>query len=271
VTTTREWELIIVDNSSSDGTSEYLASHGSARSEPGHLIATYESKLGLAAARNKGWRTARAPIVAFTDDDCYVQVDSMLRVFADFPTAGFMGGRVLLFDDSDYRITILEIEQPCHFRPSEFIAAGAVQGANMAFRRAVLTRIGGFDERLGAGTEFPSEDIDAAASSLWTGIPGVYDPRPVVYHHHGRKTAIEADKLMRSYDRGRGAYYAKYILRKASRSTYVRAWLASVKNECVTALRSGGVPRRSLRELLSGLRFALSQHGKRKPPVPQHS
>jgi len=130
----------------------------------------------------------------------------------------------------------------------------------MAFRRSVLELIGGFDERLGAGTRFPCEDIDAVASALWAGIPGVYDPRPVVYHHHGRRAKFEIEKLMRSYDEGRGAYYAKYVLQKASRSKYVTAWIASIVKECIYELRNGHLPTmgQSFRELCSGVRFAVS-------------
>jgi GT2 family glycosyltransferase len=262
VTTARDWELVIVDNASTDGTSEYLASIDQKRFNRVHVTTTFQPKRGLAAARNKGWRTANGGIVAFTDDDCYVSkdyVDSVIQVFDDDVNIGFLSGRILLFDILDNRITIQESQHRCDFRPWTFLDAGAVQGANLAFRRMVLERIGGFDERLGAGTPFPCEDIDAAAGALWAGIPGVYDPRPVVYHHHGRRTEREALELMRSYDAGRGAYYAKYILRRDSRSEYVRAWMRSIRNDCVEALRRGHLPRRSLRELSSGLRFALQR------------
>jgi glycosyltransferase involved in cell wall biosynthesis len=281
VTTARHWELIIVDNGSTDGTSEYLASIDQKQFNQVHVTTTFEPKRGLAAARNKGWPTAKADMIAFTDDDCYVSetyVDSILQVFQDHPEVGFLGGRILLFDPLDYKITIQESQHQCYFRPRTFIAAGQVQGANMAFKSTTLERIGGFDERLGPGTPFNCEDINAAAAALWAGIPGVYDPRPVVYHHHGRRTEREARELRRSYDAGRGAYYAKYILRGDSRSEYVRHWIRSIKKDwvwarrtCVGALRQGRLPQRgsfpwqSLRELSSGLRFAFQHELKKKP------
>lgn len=260
VTTARDWELVIVDNGSTDGTSEYLASIDQKQFNRVYVTTTFEPKRGLAAARNKGWRTANGGIVAFTDDDCYVSkdyVNSVIQVFEEDVSIGFVSGRILLFDTLDCPITIEESQHRCDFRPWRFISAGVVQGANLAFRRMILERIGGFDERLGAGTPFPCEDIDAAAAALWCGVIGVYDPRPVVYHHHGRRTEREAQELMRSYDAGRGAYYAKYILRRASRLEYVLGWIRSVGNEWVWALRRGHFPQRWLRELSSGLRFAL--------------
>jgi len=232
VTAARDWELVIVDNGSTDGTSDYLASIDQKHFNRVQVKTVFEPKRGLSAARNTGWRTANGEIVAFTDDDCYVSkdyVDSVIRVFEDDLDIGFLCGRILLFDPLDYRITIQESEQRRDFRPWTFMEAGELQGANMAFKRAVLERIGGFNERLGAGTPFPCEDLDVAAAALWDGIPGVYDPRPVVYHHHGRRTEREARELMRSYDAARGAYYVKYILRRDSRFVYVRAWISSIK------------------------------------------
>jgi len=262
VAAARDWELVIVDNGSTDGTGDYLASIDQTHFNRARVTTTFLPTRGLAAARNKGWRTASGEIVAFTDDDCYVSrdyVDAVVQVFDDDLNVGFLSGRILLFDALDYRITIQESQRRREFRPWTFIAAGAVQGANLAFRRTVLERIGGFDERLGAGTPFGCEDIDAAAATLWSGVVGAYDPRPVVFHHHGRRTEREAQELMRSYDAGRGAYYAKYILRRSSRSAYVSAWMRSIRNECVEALRRGRVPRRSLTELSSALRFALQR------------
>src|SRR4051812_2639852 len=64
-----EFEVIVVDDGSSDGTAELLERER----EEGELDLTairHESSAGPAAARNAAWRAARAPLVAFTDDDC---------------------------------------------------------------------------------------------------------------------------------------------------------------------------------------------------------
>jgi hypothetical protein len=172
-----------------------------------------------------------------------------------------LGGRILLYDSSDLKITIEESTDRRYFRPRAFVAAGNVHGANMAFRRTALERIGGFDDRLGPGTRFNCEDVDAIAAALWAGIPGAYDPRPVVYHHHGRKTEVEARELLRSYDAGRGAYFAKYIMKKASRWEYCRAWINSARgDEYMRAVRGGPFPKmeRLFRELSSGVRYVVS-------------
>jgi glycosyltransferase involved in cell wall biosynthesis len=229
--TDQEWELVIVDNGSDDGTSAFLASlpshFGKAR-----VITAFEPKRGLAAARNRGIGETRGNIVAFTDDDCYVPedyIDAMTSAFEN-PEVGFVGGRILLYDESDSKITTRESEHYLILRPRTFVTAGIIQGANMAFRRTMLDRIAGFDENLGAGTRFPCEDIDAVAALIWEGVTGAYDARPMVYHHHGRKTKYEERDLRKAYDKGRGAYYVKYILRSDSRGQYIKSWMGNIKD-----------------------------------------
>jgi glycosyltransferase involved in cell wall biosynthesis len=262
ILTDYEWELVIVDNGSDDGTNTFLASLPS-RFGKAHVITTFEPKRGLAAARNRGYRQAHGNIVAFTDDDCYVSedyIDALISAFEN-PEIGFVGSRILLYDQSDIRLTIRESEDYLVLKPRTFVAAGTVQGANMAFRKATLDRINGFDENLGAGTSFACEDIDAVAALLWQGIAGAYDPRLVVYHHHGRKTKREERDLWKTYDKGRGAYFAKYILRGDSRSKYIRRWLSSIKHGAT----SGGLKtrvwrvRQSLRELCGGFHYIATR------------
>jgi GT2 family glycosyltransferase len=258
VETNHDWELIIVDNSSTDGTQDFLNTlpkqFGRAR-----VITGLESKRGSYAARNKGVRLAKGDIVAFTDDDCYVfkdYIDKICSAFHQDAKIGFIGGRVLLYDQRDLRMTIEEGQEPHSFEPRTFIRAGAVHGCNMAFRRETLDRIGGFDENFLSGG-----DIDAVASALWAGISGAYDPEVTVYHHHGRQTRVDAKDLLRKYDKGRGAYYVKHmVFNRDSRFTYAKMWLKSVKAEFRAAIGNAARGRRpsgmqSLRELLGGMQY----------------
>ncbi len=216
-------EVLVVDNASTDGTPQCIAE---AASRDPRLRTMTVSRLGLGAARDAGWRAARGRVVAFTDDDCYLAedyADAMLDAFARNPDAGCIGGRILLHDPADAPETIDERDTPARTPPCRFIDAGAVHGANLAFRRDALARACGFDPAMGAGTSFPCEDIDAAASVLWSGRAVCFDPAPVVRHHHGRRLD-EVPALFRRYDRGRGAYYAKYLLRGDARRAYLRGW-----------------------------------------------
>jgi glycosyltransferase involved in cell wall biosynthesis len=261
INTVYEWELIIVDNNSEDGTSAFLASlpkqFGAAR-----VTVAREQKRGVAAAKNKGINLASGDIIAFTDDDCYVAknyIDAMISAFKG-PEIGFVGGRILLYDPTDIPATISVSEDYLFLEPRTFVAAGLIQGANMAFRRTTLDRVGGFDENLGAGTHFPCEDIDIIAASLWAGTAGAYDPGPLVYHHHGRKTKREEMELWRSYDKARGAYFAKYILRADTRSIYIANWIRTIRRGAVDGgLKRFWHARRSWREFCGGLHY-IAKH-----------
>jgi glycosyltransferase involved in cell wall biosynthesis len=218
------WQVLIVDNASTDHTAQVLAK---ADDLGGRLRTIRVERIGLGAARDAAWRATTGDIVAFTDDDCYVApdfVDELVSAFERRADTDLIGGRILLFDPSDARVTIDERGSPETIEPFAFIPSGALHGANLSFRRTVLERIGGFDPELGAGSHWRSgEDTDAVAKAVGTGTRAGYDPGPTIHHHHGRKEA-DVPRLNAGYDRGSGAYYAKFVLRRDSRSTYLRGW-----------------------------------------------
>lgn len=220
------WEAIIVDNASTDDTRDVIR-----KFEGKWLKYVYAEKIGLGFARELGHRHASGEIISFTDDDCYIDpgyVDAIAQVFREHPEVGAVGGKILLFDPTDAHLAIDDRTEPVMVEPRQFIKAGAFHGANLSFRRKVLEEIGGISPKLGAGTPFPAEDIVACASVLWAGYPMRYDPRPLVYHHHGRKPS-DVPKQMASYDNGRGAYYAEFIRRRQTRKVYVKNWWWLVK------------------------------------------
>ncbi|WNB86241.1 HAD-IIIA family hydrolase [Cellulomonas sp. ATA003] len=111
---------------------------------------------GPAAARNAGWRSVRAPWVAFLDDDVVVPDGWAKGLVADLraaaPTVGGVQGRI-------------EVPLPAHRRPTDWERNTAgLEGAlwataDMAYRRDALVAVHGFDER------FPRayrEDADLA-------------------------------------------------------------------------------------------------------------
>ncbi|WP_082558034.1 glycosyltransferase [Methylobacterium sp. Leaf361] len=251
IETKRSWEVLVVDNASTDGTADVLEAFDDLG---GRLRTMQVLEIGLGNARDIAWRNTSGAVVAFTDDDCYPErdyVDKILKVFDQDPGLACVGGRILLHDPNDYPITIDEREVRVDIAPFQFIPAGTLQGANIALRRKALEQIGGFDRDLGAGTPFPCEDVDVVAAVAWAGLRSAFDPRPVVRHHHRRK-APDVPILMKSYDYGRGAYYAKYLLKRECRAAYLSGWKKS------RLLYVHGDSLRSfLRELASARRYLV--------------
>lgn len=219
------WELIVVDNGSSDATGDVLAEFAALSTVS--LRALREGRVGVCRARNTGWRAARGWLVAFSDDDCYPSqdfVDGVLQNFLE-SNLGYLGGRILLYDPQDFPITIQPKEERVELPPRCFVESGLIHGANLVVRRDVLESVGGFDEWMGPGTKLPSgEDVDLVNRASAAGYSGAYDPRPVVYHHHRRRTDAQVAALIRGYNLGRGGFFMKAILDPSRRALSSRQW-----------------------------------------------
>ena len=219
------FELVVVDNGSTDATPEVLA-HFAARA-PFSVVIVNETRPGLGNARNAGLAHATNEIVCCTDDDCLLGVDHILSVsrsfarFADYGVA-FIGGRILQGPSGGARVALLEAAELRFFPAGSVLWPGAVQGANISFRVAALRAIGGFDGRMGAGTAFRVEDLDGAARLLQAGGAGVLDPNLVVHHDH-RRGPLRARRLEAANARGRGAFVAARV--GGGDRRYGRSWL----------------------------------------------
>ncbi|HEY9516314.1 MAG TPA: glycosyltransferase family A protein [Gemmatimonadaceae bacterium] len=206
------WELVVVDNGSTDGTADLLA-----RYEPRlplrHIV---ELEPGLSSARNAGLRAAHGLIIAFTDDDCIPAAGWLATLHEEFARStglAGLGGRVELYDPADYPITIRTSRQREALAFAHQLPA-LMAGCNMAFRRATFDVVGRFDTALGAGTRVGSaEDTDFLYRALLHGLEIEYIPRVVVQHDHGRRTRDAVRRLRHCYARGRGALLFKYLLR----------------------------------------------------------
>jgi len=247
------WELILVDNASTDATPLLLDQF--ARDAPFPVRCVRAPVRGLSCARNVGLAHARGDILAFTDDDCYPRPDYLRALVAVFEEDhhGFVGGRTVLYDPSDARISVKDVDSAIDIPPRSFVPAGLIHGANMALKREVVRAIGEFDPLLGAGAAcVAGEDTDYIARAAWAGWSGRYDPRPVVAHHHGRKPGADAENQRRGYDYGRGGYYMTRLLDRRSRRMYLSHWYwlarQHIRNHKVGRLR---------REIVGAARYAV--------------
>ena len=209
----RAWELILVDNGSTDETAAVVSEY--IKTSDVRTTYLFESASGKSNALNASLEIAKGQILAFTDDDCYVASDFLTRVWSAFgdPSVGYIAGRIMLHDPADHPLTINESVTPTIFPARSFVCAGSVQGANMAFRRKVLVDIGGFDPLFGPGASFPAaEEIEAVSRASGMGWKGEYHPEVVVRHHHQRKAA-DAAGLWKCYAIGIGAFHMKLLMK----------------------------------------------------------
>jgi len=179
-------EVIVVDNNSVDET-QRVARSFSDRFPWFRLVS--EAEQGLAHARNRGWREAKAPYVAFIDDDarpCAGWVTAINRFSAAHPDIAAFGGPYRAFAASavpdwfprDYGSWDLGQETRA-LTGSEFL-----NGTNMVFQRAVLQALGGFDSTLGMrGSDVGyGEETELMMRLRTRGLRMFYSPDIVVEH-----------------------------------------------------------------------------------------
>ncbi len=211
------YELIIVDNNSTDGTASALAEL--VKREGGRVRHLIETKQGVSFARNRGVEEARADVIAFFDDDVRVGdnwIETIARTFAEQPELECIGGRVL----PDWEVPPPSWLTSLHWAPLALQDLGndrmtiSVQNqrvlisANLACRRRLFDRVGGFSpafQRVKDG--IGSIEDDEWMRRLWKcGASALYVPELVAY------TAVPASRLTRQYHRrwhsGHGRFYA---------------------------------------------------------------
>jgi GT2 family glycosyltransferase len=236
------FELVIVDQSNSTDRQRAEAEVGS--DERLRWIAT--ATRGLSVSRNLAVAAARAPILAFTDDDCRVSETWIADTVAEFdadPELSLLFGKVVLRpeDRACGYAAEFEPEQRHELRGAlrEPPSAWGV-GANMAIRRSVFDRLGVFDTALGAGADFfAGEELDFTLRALAAGFKIVHTPTTSVVHLGVRKYGVEWRKLVRGYAIGCGAALFKHI--RMGDITALRVYFgfvaANVRRVCANLVR----------------------------------
>lgn len=201
-----EYEVIIVDNGSSDDTRSASASFCERNFNFRYVR---EDRVGLGIARNTGVNSSSADIVAFTDDDAEPDASWLERILGRFreqpDDVAVVGGEVLpiweaarpaWLSDSLLRPLSAGLQwsaEPRLLRPDEWLIE-----VNCAYKKAALLKVGGFPEHLGRNGELLLSGD--GASNLLIQLAGYrlyYDPAIVVRHH------IPASRLTRTWYRRR--------------------------------------------------------------------
>ncbi|HWN42148.1 MAG TPA: glycosyltransferase [Thermoanaerobaculia bacterium] len=149
------WELLIVDNGSTDDTLQ--VAHGIARSRPDLVRVIEEPRIGLSAARNTGVRHSRGDIIAFADDDAFPEpgwlhalVDVLMQenvLAAGGPVEPDFQGELPPWFSDCYLPYLAAWDKGAEIQPLTY--NDYPRGNNCAFRREVFQRFGYFSPHLG--------------------------------------------------------------------------------------------------------------------------
>jgi glycosyltransferase involved in cell wall biosynthesis len=197
-----EWEVLVVDNNSTDQTRQLVEEFSRRYTERFRYL--FEAKPGKSHALNAGIREARGDVLAFMDDDVVVEPAWLQKLIAPFESGGWagVGGRIV--PDQDFRpprwipmheryalapLAMFDLGQTaCELLEAPF-------GTNMAFRKTVFQKLGGFRTDLGPqpGSAIRNEDTEFGFRVLADGQRLWYEPSAVVYH------SLPADRLQKQY------------------------------------------------------------------------
>jgi len=169
------FEVIVCHDSRGPETEELLRTHPLSDQgvlthrahEPGTRSAGYK--------RNQGWRAARAPLIAFTDDDCRPPPDWLERALD--ATRGHPGAIVQGTTRPDPDELEIALRAP-HARTQSIEPPSPwAQTCNIVYPRSLLERLNGFDEEIESG-----EDTDVALRGIAAGASFCAAPEVVNYH-----------------------------------------------------------------------------------------
>ena len=183
-----DFETLVVDNGSTDGSRERIA-----KEFPEVRIVALETNRGFAPAVNAGIRAARGDVVVLLNNDTEADshwLEEIARALETNPNAGMVACKLKLFDKRDYIHSAGDFyrvdgipgnrgvweQDRGQYDDARGIFGGC--GGAVAYRTTMLAEIGAFDEALGSYCE----DVDLNWRARLAGYSIVYAPRAIVYH-----------------------------------------------------------------------------------------
>jgi glycosyltransferase involved in cell wall biosynthesis len=140
----KDFEIIVVDNNSTDKTAEIAKKFGA--------ILVSEKKQGVAFARNKGAKIAEGEILVFTDADTILPKNWLSRIQKEFERdkelIAFGGSCEFYSGPISARISSKFLLKPFLILDKFFSGGFNLMGCNMAIKRETFFKIGGFNENL---------------------------------------------------------------------------------------------------------------------------
>jgi glucosyl-dolichyl phosphate glucuronosyltransferase len=198
------WEVIVVNNNSTDHTASLLEQATEAYPVP--LRALHEQIQGRSAALNTGVLAAHGDVIALTDDDIRFDRNWLVEAVAgvDRFNGEYIGGKILPLWPPTTRPSWSSMESARQRSVLGLVDYGNEAfpfdnrppvGGNMAMRRDVIERVGLWNNDIGrkAGTLLGQEQREWCIRARRAGLRGVYVPEMLVHH------VVPSSRLTRKY------------------------------------------------------------------------
>ena len=237
----QEWECVVVNNNSSDNTSERFAEFASGHPEY-NLRIVDEPNQGLSYARNRGIRESVGEYIAIIDDDEHIAEDfvaAYIKLFDSVPEAVAAGGPIVArYPTGRPRWMSCYTERPIantmYFGEEvrEFPKGRVPGGGNMALRRSAIRRYGVFDTSLGYSGEslIGGEECDLFERLQIADAKYYYVPTAVMYHIIPREKLTKEYFARLSYNVGVSQLRRARLYRRVWRVRFVELskWVATL-------------------------------------------
>ncbi|QEL21024.1 glycosyltransferase [Limnoglobus roseus] len=184
-----DWEVLVVNNNSTDDTDAVVANHAGRLP----IRRAFEPQAGIALARNRAVAEARGDIIAWTDDDAFPEpdwIEKTLTALERFDAEMVFGkveplwetGRPPSWFTEKYRgmFALIDLGGPPRVVKEPHVVGFNV---NMAFRTSIVAKIGGYRTDIGRGRMAGGEDIDLFQRAHRSGVAVAYEPAAVVRHY----------------------------------------------------------------------------------------
>ncbi|WP_145410975.1 glycosyltransferase family 2 protein [Paenibacillus xylanexedens] len=255
--TSFQYEIIVVDNASHDGSVEAIR-----RGYPAVKLIANRDNTGFAVANNQGMDIAEGRYILLLNSDTVVQrntLEIMVGFMDRHPEMGASGCKVILPDGSldkackrgfptpsasfyyAFGISRLFPDQPKynqyqlgHLSPDDEYPVDCLVGAFMLVRRETIDQVGGLDE-----TFFMyGEDIDWCYRIKEAGWGIYYYPRTYIVHYKGGSARRKPLKITYEFHRAMWVFHRKHYARKYSMFMNASVWLGISLKFTLSLLRS---------------------------------
>jgi GT2 family glycosyltransferase len=207
------YEIVVVDNGSTDGSQDFLRRLALSYPVPLRLIANQENR-GFCAANNQGFAASRSEFVALLNNDaeavpCWLaELEAAIR---KTPRTGMVASKILVYEDPsriDKAGHLIYPDGQNRGRGSGQVDRGQFDraeetlwpdGCAAMYRRAMLDEIGGFDEEFFAY----ADDAELGLRGRIAGWSCMYAPGAAVRHHRGATLGLDSARRLTLIERNR--------------------------------------------------------------------